>query len=76
MLLHMIVVVARVVFAVLLTAAGVVSGLLGVYFLLNHNARLFDGAPLLLVAGVIFAVACFSAARNLLRANEPDATTA
>ena len=65
----------RVVLAVLLIAAGVLSAALGCYFALNHNAAIFDGATLLLVAGVTFAVVFFAAARNLLRTTEPDAAT-
>ena len=65
----------RVVSAIFLVAAGVFSGLLGVYFALNHNAHIFDGATLLLIAGLLFAGAFFTAARKLLRANEPEATT-
>jgi hypothetical protein len=65
----------RVMLAVLLVAAGVVSAALGCYFALNHNAHVFDGATLLLVAGVTFAVACFAAARKLIRMAEPDPAT-
>jgi hypothetical protein len=74
--LQAIIVLVRVFFAVLLVAVGVFSALLGVYFALDHNRQVFDGAPLLLVAGLLFATAFFAAARKLLRANEPDPTTA
>ena len=74
-MLQIITVVVRVVCAVFLVAAGVISGLLGVYFALNHNAHIFDGAPLLLIAGLVFAAAFFTAARNLIRAEEPEPTT-
>lgn len=66
----------RVLLAIFLVAAGVVSAALGLYFALNHNARVFDGATLLLVAGMLFAVAFFAAARRLIRTTEPDAATA
>ena len=65
----------RVILAVFLIAAGVLSAALGCYFALNHNAAIFDGATLLLVAGVTFAVAFFAAARKLIRTTEPDAAT-
>jgi len=65
----------RVCLAVFLIAAGVLSAATGCYFALNHNAAIFDGATLLLVAGVSFAVAFFAAARKLIRAPEPDPAT-
>jgi len=66
----------RVVLAVFLVAAGVLSAALGGYFALHHNARIFDGATLLLVAGVSFAVAFFAAARQLIRTTGLDLATA
>ena len=74
-MLQILTVVVRVVAAVFLVAAGVFSGLLGIYFALNHNAHVFDGATLLLVAGLVFAAAFFAAARKLIRPDEPEPTT-
>jgi hypothetical protein len=74
-MLQTIIVLARVFLAVVLIAAGVISAALGFYFALNHNAAVFDGATLLLVAGLMFSVAFFAAARHLIRATQPEPVT-
>lgn len=65
-MLQSVVVLIRVIFAAFLGFAGVICSALGLYFMVGLHAKLIGGGALLVVAFFLFAVASFTAARNIL----------